>query len=88
MRRPIKGYALLGSVPSDREPPAAVWRSGRPNLREVRRQARATPETSAPDIAEDVGIQPIEKPMVASNSPMAMNETATPWRARGDRSCS
>jgi hypothetical protein len=45
-----------GSVPSDREPPAAVWRSGRPNLREVRRQARATPETSARDIAEDVGI--------------------------------
>jgi hypothetical protein len=61
MRRPIKGYALLGSVPSDREPPAAVWRSGRPNLREVRRQARATPETSAPDIAEDVGIQPDRK---------------------------
>jgi hypothetical protein len=43
------------------EPPAAVWRSGRPNLREVRRQARATPETSAPDIAEDVGIQPDRK---------------------------
>jgi hypothetical protein len=37
------------------------WRSGRPNLREVRRQARATPETSAPDIAEDVGIQPDRK---------------------------
>jgi hypothetical protein len=30
-------------------------------LREVRRQARATPETSAPDIAEDVGIQPDRK---------------------------
>ena len=32
---------------------------------------------------EDVGIQPIEKPMVATNSPMATNETASPVASTG-----
>jgi hypothetical protein len=68
---------------------AAVWRSGRPNLREVRPQARAAPETSAPATQARAAPEtsapaisrkmpassPIEKPMVATNSPMATNET-------------
>ena len=45
----LRAMPCSGSVPSDREPPAAVWRSGRPNLREVRRRARATPETMLAD---------------------------------------
>ena len=50
----------------------------------VRRRARAAPGTSTPaNITEDVGIQPIEKPMVATNSPMATNRPQAPWRARG-----
>jgi hypothetical protein len=84
----IRAMPCSGSVPSDREPPAAVWRSGRPNLREVPGEREPPLKPRHPTSRKMSASSPIEKPMVASNSPMAMNDTASPWRARGDRSCS
>ena len=68
--------SLARGVPSDRRRrPCGVPVD--PICVEVRRQARAALKPRHCNIAEDVGISPIEKPMVATNGPMASNETAS-----------